>query len=340
MPGRPDPNNPPLVVLRGPEHLDQWSLQTKNLARQLGCLTELQSCTVPFDETPAQTVDELLTRTRVDNANTIILSTISSPVYAHARILGYNTILGKNPTLLYRYVKWAASRMHIVHRGQQSDEEVNRMIVEYESLDEQFYPRQIRFQHVVEWLEKMIRRRYETGDTKTPRLLAVLDTISERETSRLRQEPVQEEKKEGAMTSRKRRRVDTPSETDGDTSQQGAVQQKDVQRKNVQKKDIQKNVDQKNVDQKKDVQKNDVQQSNVQHRNVHPGAAHNRDIQQRGAQERDNQLRNPQHKNVEQGGPALSSPRGIVRRRCPKRAGWSGGWDVDPDSTAKPSKSA
>lgn len=168
----------PLLILRGPEYLSAWIEQTESFARQLGCAAELQEHDGSVDPARAETTGDFLRKIRTDTAVHIIVATIGSPIYAYARVLGYNSICGKNPSSLYKYVQTAASRMSLVHKGKQSAEEAAKIMSEWQHASPDFYPRQVRFDGAIEWLEKMIRRRYACGDDTMTPAVQVMDCVA------------------------------------------------------------------------------------------------------------------------------------------------------------------
>jgi hypothetical protein len=163
--------------LRGPEHLDAWIRQTEFLMQQLGCAAQLHDSSIAPHR--VETLNAFLHRSRADTVLHILASTVGSPIYAYARVLGYNNICGKNPASLYAYLKMAAARLPLVHRGKQTAEEAAKIVSEWQHARREYYPRQVRFEGAIEWLEKMIRKRLQCGDESMADVVAVMDRMAE-----------------------------------------------------------------------------------------------------------------------------------------------------------------
>lgn len=175
-----------LVLLDGPRALKPWVEQTKNMAAGLNCLDALKiRDTIPRGMVP-KSESEWLRKLRTETAQHIVLSHITPAVFAYMRVLGYNSICGKNAAETFESAKLAASRMLIPHSsgrdGAQgpSEEEVDRMVWEWQFSKRESYPAEISYDQAMAWLKKMLERRAETDD----RVREILETFEQRDKAR------------------------------------------------------------------------------------------------------------------------------------------------------------
>lgn len=169
--GTPKPNNDrALVLLDGPRALERWVEQTERMAAGLNCLDALTVReTIPRGTSP-KSESEWLRKLRTETAQHIVLTSITPAVFAYMRVLGYNSICGKNAAETYEFAKLAASRMRIPHNVDRegalspSEEEVDRMVWEWQFSKRESYPAAISYDQAMSWLKKMLERRAATDD--------------------------------------------------------------------------------------------------------------------------------------------------------------------------------
>lgn len=152
------------IFLGNHVELGDWTQQTDRLARELNCVNQLY-----HDEKwprwgTEMTEADLIRRFQIENALKLVLSRVNVPIFATMRILGYNQILGKNPAEAYRLAKQAAQRVRVIQKGQQTAEEVDKMIYEWKFGRPENYPAGISYDLARHWLEKMLRKRAALGD--------------------------------------------------------------------------------------------------------------------------------------------------------------------------------
>ncbi|ROV98322.1 hypothetical protein VMCG_07186 [Cytospora schulzeri] len=175
-----------MVLLDGPQALKPWVEQTKRITVGLNCLDALKVReTIPRGVAPRSEA-EWLRKLRTESAQHIVLSSITPAVFAYMRVLGYNSICGKNAAETYEYAKLAASRMHIPHNAGRegvqspSEEEVDRMVWEWQFSKRESYPSEISYDQAMIWLKKMLERRAATDEG----VREILETFEQRDKAR------------------------------------------------------------------------------------------------------------------------------------------------------------
>ncbi|KUI65479.1 hypothetical protein VM1G_00808 [Cytospora mali] len=182
-----------VVRLDGPETLNPWIEQTMRVAAGMNCLDALKiRNTIPRGTSP-KTEPDWLRKLRIEIAQHIVLSRITPAVFAYMRVLGYNGICGKNAAETYEFAKLAAGRIHIPYNaGKQdvgpdqcpSEEEVDRMVWEWQFSKRESYPNEISYDLAMDWLGNMLQRRAETDEG----LREILKSIEQQDRKRKKSE--------------------------------------------------------------------------------------------------------------------------------------------------------
>ncbi|KUI55572.1 hypothetical protein VP1G_02934 [Cytospora mali] len=184
-----------ILLLDGPRTLKPWIEQTKRMAAGMNCIDALKiRDIIPRGVSPKSEAD-WMRKLRTETAQHIVLSRITPAVFAYMRVLGYNGICGKNAAETYEFAKLAAGRMHIPHNaGKQgvgpdqcpSEEEVDRMVWEWQFSKRENYPNEVSYDMAMTWLGKMLQRRAETDEG----VREVLETIEQQDRKRRKSEPM------------------------------------------------------------------------------------------------------------------------------------------------------
>lgn len=160
-----------VVKLDGPRTLEAWAEQTKRMAAGLNCLDALLVReTIPRGEAPRSEA-EWLRKLRTETALHIIFHSVTAPVFAYMRVLGHNSICGRNAAETYEFARLAAGRMDLVmtraaaaahHGGGMEEEEVDRMVWEWQFNKRENYPAEVSYDQAMAWLRRVLERRAES----------------------------------------------------------------------------------------------------------------------------------------------------------------------------------
>jgi hypothetical protein len=159
-----------LIFLTGINNVDQWIQQTESMARATHCYAEL---TNKFNAFPSPgTVAYFICQARFATAWRIIHETVTGPVWAYMRVLGYSDVaLGNGDGMLppcpsdaFYFAKLAGQRMLIPGTPEQPREEKIRMAVEVRAAQPLLYPSEKHFKRGIKWLTDIVENCVRQGD--------------------------------------------------------------------------------------------------------------------------------------------------------------------------------
>ncbi|KAK4452454.1 hypothetical protein QBC34DRAFT_36584 [Podospora aff. communis PSN243] len=160
------------VALDSPGHVALWKDQVESMARACGCYREL---TTRFGVFPkVTTVEAAVIKFRYQTCWSILAETVSGPVWAYMRILGYNRIpvfrdldgvqWQPSPVDAYYYAKQAGCRLHLPGSPHQNRAEVPRMVEEVRTAKRENYPTEEHFKKGIEWMRNVLDNMIRNGD--------------------------------------------------------------------------------------------------------------------------------------------------------------------------------
>ncbi|KAK3378369.1 hypothetical protein B0H63DRAFT_245755 [Podospora didyma] len=161
-----------VLVLTSTNQIDVWTDQVEAMARACGCHREL---TTRFGFFPTNgTVEAFICQSRFMSCWRILTETISPPVWAYMRALGYNKIpvfKGADgvqwqpaPVDAYYYALQAAQRITIPGTAQQSRSEVMAMVEEVRLAKVEDYRSDKDFKKGHAWLKTILDNLIKMGD--------------------------------------------------------------------------------------------------------------------------------------------------------------------------------
>ncbi len=162
------------LSLIGAENIDAWIQQTEAMARATHCLAELTAAPEearPAETAgpagPAQTIGDFVSELHSRTASTILCRTVSGPVWAYMRVLGYGPAGTATPTpgTIYHFAKLAAGRMGIPGTPQQPAVEREAMIREL-FMPPSGYPSMEHYMSGIEWLKGILEKYIREGDER------------------------------------------------------------------------------------------------------------------------------------------------------------------------------
>jgi len=160
------------IVLSTPGQVSLWKEQVETVARACGCYRELTS---RFGLLPKpHTVEAFICKLRFQTCWTILSETVSGPIWAYMRCLGYNRIpvfrsmdevqWQPSPVDAYYYAKQAGYRANTPGGPYQSRAEIPRMVEEVRIAKRHHYPTEEHFKKGIEWLRNVLDHMIRNGD--------------------------------------------------------------------------------------------------------------------------------------------------------------------------------
>ncbi|KAK0614277.1 hypothetical protein B0T14DRAFT_592552 [Immersiella caudata] len=142
------------VALDSPGHVALWKDQVEPMARACGCYREL---TTRFGVFPkGLTVEAAVIKFRYQTCWSILSETISGPVWAYMRILGYNRI----PI----FKDMDGIQLHLPGSPHQNRAEVPCMVEEVRSAKREDYPTEEHSKKGIEWMRNILDNMIRIGD--------------------------------------------------------------------------------------------------------------------------------------------------------------------------------
>ncbi|KAM7201475.1 hypothetical protein V8F33_003299, partial [Rhypophila sp. PSN 637] len=165
-----------LLTLINVGQVDMWATQVEEIAKACGCHRELTNRFGAFPK--PGTVEAFICETRYNTCWRILTETISGPVWAYMRTLGYSKIPVFNgaegtsgsvqwqpaPVDCFYYAKQAGYRLANPGSPSQSREEIMRMVEELRVGRAPDYPSLNHFSKGHHWLKEILDNLIRTGD--------------------------------------------------------------------------------------------------------------------------------------------------------------------------------
>lgn len=158
-----------VVFLTNASSLQPWEQQTSYIARSLSCFDELSKRFTSFPQ--ACTVQLFICETRFATAFRVLEGSISGPVWAYMRVLGYSSIpdageglMSPTPADCFEYAKLAASRMAVPGTPEQPAGERKRMVQEVLTAQATDYPGERVYKKGIQWLRLACDNHIRQGD--------------------------------------------------------------------------------------------------------------------------------------------------------------------------------
>ncbi|KAJ4413663.1 hypothetical protein N0V82_008392 [Gnomoniopsis sp. IMI 355080] len=152
-----------------PEPAYAWVQQISYIARSLSCFDELTKRFTSFPQ--PSTVQLFICETRFATAFRVLEGSISGPVWAYMRVLGFSSIpeageglMSPTPADCFDYAKFAASRMAVPGTPEQPAEERKRMVREVLTAQATSYPSERVYKKGIQWLRLACDSLIKQGD--------------------------------------------------------------------------------------------------------------------------------------------------------------------------------
>lgn len=164
-----------LIVLGGPARLDDWIVQTENMARATGCYAEL---TMRFESFPdfdskQRTPESWICEMRFTTAWRILHDTIAGSLWAYMRVIGYAKLPVEKkgtadstpmPCDAFSFAKEAARRIDVAGTLTQPLEERLAMVDELHNADVRDYPSRAHLKNAKTWMKPLLESLARHGD--------------------------------------------------------------------------------------------------------------------------------------------------------------------------------
>ena len=161
-----------VITLTNTSTLQIWTDQIESIARESGCLKELTTRFTMFPSTG--TVDALVCKARFSSCWTVLRETISGPVWAYMRVLGYRKIpvfkgpdgfqWQPTPADCFYFAREACKRMDTPGTPAQGRQEVMMMVEEAQTATPAEYNNQRQFTKGKDWLLAILNKIVRDGD--------------------------------------------------------------------------------------------------------------------------------------------------------------------------------
>lgn len=158
-----------MIVLTNASNLQAWVQQISYIARSLSCFDELTKRFTTFPQ--PSTVQLFICETRFATAFRVLEGSISGPVWAYMRVLGFSSIaeageglMSPTPADCFEYAKFAASRMAVPGTPEQPAEERRRMVREVLTAQATSYPSERVYKKGIQWLRLACDNLIKQGD--------------------------------------------------------------------------------------------------------------------------------------------------------------------------------
>ena len=161
-----------VITLTNTSTLQIWTDQIESIARESGCLEELTTRFTTFPSTG--TVDALVCKARFSSCWTVLRETISGPVWAYMRVLGYRKIpvfkgpdgfqWQPTPADCFYFAREACKRMDTPGTPAQGRQEVMIMVEEAQAATPADYNNQRQFTKGKDWLLAILNKMVRDGD--------------------------------------------------------------------------------------------------------------------------------------------------------------------------------
>lgn len=158
-----------LMLLTNASNLQAWVQQISYIARSLSCFDELTKRFTSFPQ--SGTVQLFICETRFTTAFRVLEGSISGPVWAYMRVLGFSSIpeageslMSPTPADCFEFAKLAASRMAIPGTPEQPLEERKCMVREILTAQATDYPGERVYKKGVQWLRLACDSLIKQGD--------------------------------------------------------------------------------------------------------------------------------------------------------------------------------
>lgn len=157
------------MLLTNASNLQAWVQQISYIARSLSCFDELTKRFTSFPQ--PGTVQLFICETRFTTAFRVLEGSISGPVWAYMRVLGFSSIpeageslMSPTPADCFEFAKLAASRMAIPGTPEQPLEERKCMVREILTAQTTDYPGERVHKKGVQWLRLACDSLIKQGD--------------------------------------------------------------------------------------------------------------------------------------------------------------------------------
>ncbi|KAH8891382.1 hypothetical protein GQ53DRAFT_765462 [Thozetella sp. PMI_491] len=161
-----------LITLTTSSTLQIWAEQVEAIARESHCLEELTTRFTTFPTTG--TVDAMVCKARFSACWSILRDTISGPVWAYMRVLGYRKIpvfkghdgfqWQPTPYDCYYFAKEASKRMDNPGSASQSRHEIMNMVDEAQTATPADYTSQRQYAKGKDWIMAILNKMIRDGD--------------------------------------------------------------------------------------------------------------------------------------------------------------------------------
>lgn len=158
-----------LCLLTNASSLEPWVQQISYIARSMSCFDELTKRFASFPQ-PC-TVQLFICETRFATTFRVLEGSISGPVWAYMRVLGYSSIqpngqglMCPTPADCFEYAKLAASKMDVPGNPEQPAEERERMVREVLTAHASEYPSDRVYKKGMQWLRLACDNLIRQGD--------------------------------------------------------------------------------------------------------------------------------------------------------------------------------
>lgn len=157
------------MLLTNASNLQAWVQQISYIARSLSCFDELTKRFTSFPQ--PGTVQLFICETRFTTAFRVLEGSISGPVWAYMRVLGFSSIpeageslMSPTPADCFEFAKLAASRMALPGTPEQPLEERKCMVREILTAQATDYPGERVYKKGVQWLRLACDSLIKQGD--------------------------------------------------------------------------------------------------------------------------------------------------------------------------------